>query len=382
MAIVTLSDALIRKGADKRGTVLRDRKLCGLCLRIGARTQTFVVATSSAGKQVRVTLGRWPLITVDEAREMALPILRRCRAGEYLATKPKLRLPTLREALAEYAKAKKVKASSLARYESLLKTHFAEWFDRPVSALRDHAFGDHCHRFAQTKGAALVDLGRGIVGSILKFLGAVHSIEIPSPFVKLGAAGLMPQRPQPRARNLSEEAMPDWFTAVAGLPELQRDYLHLLLLTGMRKNECSAVRREDVDLDAGVLLIPETKGKSPHSLPITEQMRPLLQRRCCTTDGSVRLFAGLSADHVTEMAQRAGAPKFMLHDLRKLVASAGARLNTGDAVLRRILGHAPRRGDTLHRHYVQLGPQDVADSLTTIQLTLYRSSPDSIAAGC
>lgn len=263
MGIVTLSDALIRKGLGKAGTVWRDRTLCGLCLRIGARTSTFVVATSVGGRQVRVTLGRWPLITADEARELALPILRQCRSGEYTVSPVRVRLPTLREALGEYAQAKKVKPSSLARYESLLRTHFVDWFDRPVSAMKDSAFGDHCHRFAQTKGAALVDLGRGIIGSILRFLNAVHGVEVANPFVRLGAAGLMPDRPQPRARKLNEIGLPVWGRAVDSLPETQRDYLRLLLLTGLRKNEGSGIRRRDVDLVAGVLLIPETKGRKP-----------------------------------------------------------------------------------------------------------------------
>lgn len=105
---------------------MRDRTLCGLCLRIGARTNTFVVATSVAGRQIRVTLGQWPLITVDEPRELALPILRQCRSGEYIAIPIRAQLPTLRQVLPEYAKAKKVKVSSLARYESVRKTHFAD----------------------------------------------------------------------------------------------------------------------------------------------------------------------------------------------------------------------------------------------------------------
>ncbi|MFM0607653.1 integrase family protein [Paraburkholderia sediminicola] len=370
MAIVTLSDALIDKGLGKAGTVIRDRRLCGLCLRIGKRVNTFMVATSVRGKQVRVNLGRWPLVTVDQARELALPILRRCRAGEYIVAPAQAQLPTLREALAEYAKAKKVKASSLARYESVLRTHFADWFDKPVLALKDSAFGNHCHKFAQSKGAALVDLGRGIVGSILKYVGAVHGLDIRSPFVKLGAAGLMPDRPQPRARKLNESGLPEWFKAVDSLPAVQRDYLRLILLTGLRKNEGGDIKRKDVDLAGGVLVIPETKGNKPHSLPITEPVREILERRCDGLEVDARLFDGLSADHVTEMAKRAGAPAFTLHDLRKLLASVGARLGIGDAILRRILGHAPKRGDVLHRHYVSLCEADIADPLTQLQITL------------
>ncbi|HIH2749063.1 TPA: site-specific integrase [Burkholderia lata] len=332
--------------------------------------QTFCVATSVRGHQVRVTLGRWPLITVAEARELALPILRKCRAGEYSAAAVRVQLPTLRQALGEYARAKKVKPSSLTRYESLLRTHFYEWLDRPVSALRESAFGDHCHKFAQSKGAALVDLGRAIIGSIASYLGAVYGVTIESPFVRLGAAGLLPGRPEARARKLTESDLPAWHRAVGRLPELQRDYLKLTLLTGLRKNEGGEIRRADVDLKEMVLTIPETKGRKPHTLPITEMVREILERRCKGLAPSSRLFEGLSVDHVTEMAERAGAPAFTLHDLRKLVASIGARMGIGDAILRRILGHSPKRGDVLNKHYVSLSAADTTSDLARIQQAL------------
>lgn len=52
VAIVTLSDALLDKVRSTPGTVLRGKVLCGLCLRIGARTQNFIVATRAGGGQV------------------------------------------------------------------------------------------------------------------------------------------------------------------------------------------------------------------------------------------------------------------------------------------------------------------------------------------
>lgn len=369
MAIVTLSEALLAKRAGKPGTILRDRVLCGLCLRVGSRTQTFCVWTSVRNQPVRVTLGRWPLISVEQARELALPILRQCRAGDFV--KPaRIQLPTLREVLDEYGAARKVKESSLKRYKSILATHFAEWFDKPVSALASVAFRQHCHEFAQTKGAALVDLGRGIIGSLLKYVGAVYNVEIPSPFAKLGAAGLMPARPAARVRKLDENRLPEWKAGVDSLAEEQRDYLWLMMLTGLRRNEGTGIRRRDVDFDQDMLTIPDTKNGKPQSLPITEAMREFLERRCTGLEPAGLLFAGVSAEHVAEMAQRAGAPVFTLHDLRKQLASVGARIGIGDAILRRILGHMPKTSDVLHRHYISLSPSDIAPELTRIQAAL------------
>lgn len=367
--IVTLSDALLSKGAAKPGTVLRDKVLCGLILRVGSRTQTFCVSTTVKSKPVRVTLGRWPLVSVEQARELALPILRQCRAGDFV--KPaRIQLPTLEQALNDYGQARKVKASSLARYRSILTTHFAAWLDKPVSALASAAFRQHCHEFAQNKGAALVDLGRGIVGSLLKYVGAVHNVEIPNPFVKLGAAGLMPARPAARARKLDGTRLPEWAKGVDLLPDGQRDYLWLLMLTGLRRNEGTGIRRRDVDFDKGEFTIPDTKNGKPHTLPITDAVREILERRCDGLEPANLLFAGVSGEHVAEMAQRAGAPVFTLHDLRKQLASVGARISIGDAVLRRILGHTPKTSDVLHRHYISLSASDIRPDFERIQTAL------------
>ena len=70
------------------------------------------------------------------------------------------------------------------------------------------------------------------------------------------------------------------------------------------------------------------------------------------------------------MAARIGSPAFMLHDPRKLLATVGERLGVGNAVLRRTLNHTPPRGDVLHRHYVQLGVEDVRIALERIQSEL------------
>jgi integrase len=370
MAIVTLSESVLGRLPGKPGAVFRDRVLCGLCLKVGRRTKTFFVATSVGGQQVRVTLGRWPLITVDEARAMALPILRQCRAGELPAVRVRAKLPTLREALTQYADAKKVKPSSLARYESVLKTHFTDWQHKPVSALKEHAFGEHCRAFAQSKGASLVELGRALIGSVIRFIRAVYGVEISNPFVRLAGAGLLPARAQARERKLEEAGLPAWARAVGSLPERQSDYLRLMLLTGLRKNECAALRRRDVDIDSGVVMFPETKTGKPHNLPITPHMLGILSRRCQGLQEGDRLFDGFSVDHIADVAVRAGAPAFTLHDLRKMLATVGARLQVGDAVLRRILNHSAKRSDVLHRHYVRLSVTDLVDPLEHIQNVL------------
>lgn len=367
MSIITLSEALLQKLPQKDGLILRDRILCGLCIKIGRRSRTFLIATSVGGKQLRMTLGRWPLISVEEARALAAPILKNCRSGQTPLKRLPPKLPTLSAAVVRYTETKGLKASSLNRYLSIIRTHFPEWQHSRVTLLKTAAFAEHCHTFAQTQGAAVVEVGRGLIGALIKYLNAVHSLDIENPFDKLAAAGLMPDRAQPRARKLQEADLHQWRKAVDSLPEKQRDFLLLIAYTGLRRNECADMRCEQVDFSKGVIVVPETKTGRPHSLPITPLMQNILERRCAGSNTDDRLFAGVSAEHVASMAERAGAPKFMLHDLRKLLATTGEKLGLSAAILRRILNHTAKRSDTLYRHYISLNEADIRDSLMAIQ---------------
>ena len=370
MAIVTLSDTLLQRLTAKDGRILRDRILCGLCLKAGRRARTFLVATSCNGQQVRITLGQWPLVSVEEARTLATPILRSCRNGQ-TPTKPNRRkLPTLCDSIADYAEAKGIKPLSLKRYQSIVRTHFPDWLDHSVTALQAPSFAEHCHQFAQTRGAAVVEVGRGLIGALIKYLNAVYGLDIINPFIKLADAGLMPDRAQPRSRTLQVEDLPAWRQAVEKLPDRQRDYLLLVAMTGLRRNECSSIRRNAIAFERGFLLIPETKNGKAHTLPITPVMNTILKRRSAGLAENELIFGGVSAEHVAEMASRIGAPKFMLHDLRKLLATTGERLGIGDAALRRILNHTAKRSDVLHRHYVCLDVMDIQEPLQAIQSAL------------
>jgi integrase len=317
-------------------------------------------------------LGYWPLMNVEEARSKAMEVLRQCRNGERPSRKVPQDLPTLRAAYVGYCEAKGIKASSQRRYESFLRAHFGAWLDQPVDHMGHGAFAEHCHDFSQNTGKSLVELGRGVIGAVIKYINAVYGLEIQSPFVRLAAAGLLPERTQPRARVLQESELPQWREAVDKLGERQRDYLYLVLYTGLRKNEARALRRMDIDLTGGVLRVPETKTGRPHTLPITPAMKSILERRCANLRDEDLLFKGVSADHLWQMAMRLGAPRFMLHDLRKMVATVGQKMGVGDAVLRRILNHIAPKTDVLNRHYVGLTEFDVLEGLMTIQTELDR----------
>ncbi|MDN7634083.1 hypothetical protein [Burkholderia cepacia] len=62
-----------------------------------------------------------------------------------------------------------------------------------------------------------------------------------------------------------------------------------------------------------------------------------------------------------------GSARLHMARSEELLASVTARQGTSDAILRRILVHAPTRDDVLHRHCVSLEAREVAGSLEEIQ---------------
>lgn len=73
-----------------------------------------------------------------------------------------------------------------------------------------------------------------------------------------------------------------WYRAVMELgKETMRDYLLLILFTGLRRTEAARLRWSNVDLKAQTLLVPgeETKNHQPHLLLLSDYVLGLLQAR-------------------------------------------------------------------------------------------------------
>lgn len=371
MTIVALSDTFIQRLPAGKTPLIRDRVICGLCLRVGKRVRSFVIATTCGGKQVRVHLGRWPLLSVDDARQRALDVLRACRNGTFIVPPTPLTEISLQSVLPGYCAAKKLKPQTQERYDSILRTHFQAWHSAPIESLNSIAFQEHCKAFVISKSPALVVIGRGAITAMIKYVNATHGTKITSPFAQLAAAGLMPKAPPPRQRQLQKKDLPRWQQAIQTLPEMQRDYLYILFYTGLRRTEASTMTADQARWDDGTIFIPHTKNGRPHTLPITPRLRPILERRCAGLAPKDLIFPGLSADHVAEMAFRAGSPAFTLHDLRKLLASEGEQIGLSAAMLRRILNHAAKKSDTLYKHYVQIDDLALHSALKNLQDSLF-----------
>jgi integrase len=83
-----------------------------------------------------------------------------------------------------------------------------------------------------------------------------------------------------RRTLIKNSDLPAWHKAVTGLDnDIMRDYLLLLLFTGLRRNEAATLKWKQIDFIEPSFTVVDTKNKLPHTLPLSEYLFNLLNDR-------------------------------------------------------------------------------------------------------
>jgi integrase len=101
-----------------------------------------------------------------------------------------------------------------------------------------------------------------------------------------------------RQTIIPDHKIVDWYDAVISLRHKKiRDYLLLLLFTGLRRIEGASLRWDDVDFNSKVITIRAeiAKNKKEHRLPMSDFLECLLKSRYLDGNSSEFVFPGRGA---------------------------------------------------------------------------------------
>lgn len=348
-----------------------DLKTPGLLLAItAAGCRTFQVYRKIAGRPVRVTLGRFPPMTVEQARRLGQAALARMVEGinpNAERRERRARAITLSEVLNDYLAARTLKPKTVALYRWLVENPagaFHDWKDRPLLEItRDRVEKRHRELTARSPGVA--NLASTLLGALFNFAAARYEhhgrpLVEDNPVRRLSATRAWCDLPHRRG-YIPPGKLGDWWRATEALDETPRDLLRLLLLTGLRKSEASSLRWEHIDLDGRTLHVPETKNRRPLTLPLSGYLVELLAERLERAErtGSPYVFpsptgkgpytAALEASHrVAALAATTG----MVHDLRRTFVTVAEALDIPSYALKALLNH--QTGADVTQGYLQI----------------------------
>ena len=151
-----------------------------------------------------------------------------------------------------------------------------------------------------------------------------------------------------------------------------RSLVQAALLTGARWSELYLARVRDVDLQAGVILFPETKGGRPRHVYLSDDGIAFFTAKCQGRSLSEEIFVNehgrsYGKSHqirpMRELCVRAQVDPAGFHILRHTYGSTLAMAGVPMAVVAEAMGHADER--ITRKHYAHLAPSYVRDSVRT-----------------
>ena len=270
----------------------------------------------------KLVLGHFPALTPARARSKARAVLRTVaerRASGEDGARP---VPTLRHALEGYLRGRPtVSANTRSQYRRRFERHAPQWLDRRLD-----------------------ELGRKDVERRFLALSEQAGPSVANAVVKL-------HRVPRRTIAPPAEVLPRWRRGLeAGVPQVMRDMVWMGLFTGLRISEVSGLKWEDIDASQSWLWIRETKNGQALELPITRQVRGLLDRRREAPDADDEwVFPGPAGrgpytnagEWYARISESAGS-KFWFHGCRNAFITVAERdLMLPESLVKRLVNHAP-----------------------------------------
>jgi len=286
-------------------------------LRVGVQARTFIVAKDHR----KITIGRYPLISLLEARLAAKRIL----IGDVEKSRP----VTFQAAVERFleVKSRELRPRSHSEYKRLLK--FFSFPDTEPSQ-RDVMEALDRIKFRSERTHAYT--------ALKVFFNWAMQYE----YCKYNPLSRIKKPPvgSSRERVLLDAELKAIWAACNNFGQFGV-IVQLLICTGQRRSQIGGLRKEWIDEENSVIKFPASimKNKLPHDLPFGN-VADLLMRQFYTFGGT---FNGWGACK-TRLDRKLDIDHWTLHDLRRTWASMAASEGVPPHVISRVLSHSAPEG--------------------------------------
>ncbi len=365
MPVIKFSESAIAKLKPVPGgqQLFWDRDLRGFGVLVSpGGTRTFVAQGALPdGRKRRVTVAPYREGKLEEARDLAWSVLTEFRKG----VDPKAHrraearaATTLRAVLTEYLGAKAGLAeSSKKMYRAWVTGHLDDWLDRPLRSIDADMVHDRYTQIAQSSPATA-----NVLFKIFRALWSFAADRDPGMSERAPTRRIEWVRLAARTGIVTGDQLPGFYAAVEALPNpIARDYLKLLLFTGLRRNEGAGLRWSEVDFSERVIRLPgaRTKSGAALDLPLTGFVRDILVARRSLGNTGAFVFMGRgSVGHFTsgleavKVAARAAGIELTVHDLRRTFVTTAEACDISPMALKALVNHSLGNGIT--ENYVRM----------------------------
>jgi len=328
---------------------------------VGQTAKAYYVEKRVNGRTVRVTIGTHGQITTEQARKEAQRLLGMMTTGHNPIDEKRLAKAkgvTLKEAFAEYLNARKsLKPRTVYDYKNTMNLCFSDWQDKPLSAItKDMIAKRHAETGKQNKAKA--NLSMRLLRAIFNFAIAQYEDSQGHPIISDNPVKRLSQtrawyRIDRRQTVIKTHELPAFFeavnrlkeTAITTKAEVVRDYLLLLLFTGLRRQEAATLKWEQIDFKARTLTVSDTKNHEPLILPLSDYLLDMLKYRYEEREGDYVFPGEGMGGYIVEPRRqmdkviKLSGVSFTLHDLRRTFITIAESLDISAYAVKRLVNH-------------------------------------------
>lgn len=369
--IKSILDNLELPTLSDRATYL-DKKVNGLQIKItSSGIKTFCVRKRlQDGKVTRITLGRYPDMSIEQARKEATRINALIVDGvnpneKTNLSKLEISLENLFDQFLSQRRNKRVAylaEKTLKTYRYDFKNHFSKWGKKKLSEFKDTDF-IKLHTEIGLKHPTSANRIIAMASSLFSYAIDLKLFKGENP-----AKNIKKFPETKRDRFLQSDELPAFFNALSEEPnETLRDFFLVSLLTGARRSNVCSMKWEDIHLERCEWRIPFTKNGELHTVTLTEEVVEILKSRKGCNETWV--FPGCGASgHLVEpkkawkrILNRASIDNLRIHDLRRTLGSWQAKTGASLVIVGKSLNH---KSPSTTAIYARLDLDPVRESVT------------------
>ena len=355
-----------------RRTYYRDADCPGLAVCVmESGSKTFYIVKKINGRKYEQSIGRVDEISIKQARQRVRQFIGDLAKGEkpHLERQKTRDEMTLGELFEIYLERPNLATKTIANYRNIWRHDLTKWTNRKLSEVT-HGMVSKLHR--QKGKTSSYQANR-----VLSLLSAMYNFANKPPYragVENPATGVEKYREKKRTRYLKADEAYRWFDSLEQEPKVWRDYFQLVLYTAARRSDVCAMRWQDIDLDAGVWVIPAPKNQEPTAVRLPPEAVKILKTRRPKTEGFVFPTTGLNpaaSGHLMEPSKawqrirdRAGLPDVRIHDLRRTHGSWLAQKGASVAQIQKALGQKSPQAAAVYMQFQQDATWEMTDQFS------------------
>ncbi len=235
-------------------------------------------------------------------------------------------------------------------YERSLNGSLKDWQQTPLTHITKHMVIQR-HRKLGEKSKARANNTMRLLRALFNFAIYHYEKADGSPLITVNPVKHLSEcrawyRVERRQTWIKPHELAAWYQATLELKNTTtRDYLHFLLLTGLRRTEAAKLAWELVDFSDRSFIIVDTKNHRVHALPLSDYLFTMLKKRFAKRENAF-VFQG-QTDKGYLLEPRAAIEKvvylsgitFTPHDLRRTFITVAESLDIPSYALKHLLNH-------------------------------------------